>query len=81
MRSLRGNVDLTGCIPLALRGVRDQDLDDLGLPDCPPPVPPSESCPTGTAVPLPADNPGLVEDCVVLLTAKDTLAGSAILNW
>ena len=28
---------------------------------------------------MPADNPGLVEDCVALLTAEITL--SAILNW
>ena len=81
MVSLSGNVDLTGCIPRALREARDHDLDELGLPDCPPPVPLSELCTNGRAVPLPADNPGLVEDCVVLLTAKDTLAGSAILNW
>ena len=79
--SLSGNVDLTGCIPWALREVRDHDLDGVGLPDCPSPVPPSELCTNNTAVPRPTDNPGLVKDCVVLLTAKDTLAGSAILNW
>ena len=79
--SLSGNADFKGCIPPALREVRDHDLDDVGLPDCPPPVPPSELCTNGTAVPRPADNPGLVEDCVALLTAEITLAGSAILNW
>ena len=30
---LSGN-NLTGCIPLALRDVDTNDLDDLGLPDC-----------------------------------------------
>ena len=61
--------------------MRHHDLDDTGLPDCPPPVPPSAACQNGTAVPNPAANPGLVEDCVALLTAEVTLAGSAILNW
>ena len=28
-----------------------------------------------------ADNPGLVSDCNTLLAARDTLAGSATLNW
>ena len=28
-----------------------------------------------------ANNPGLVDDCEVLLSARDTLAGSATLNW
>ena len=31
---LSGNT-LTGCIPLALRDVPTNDLDDLSLPDCP----------------------------------------------
>ena len=31
---LAGN-SLTGCIPLELRNVPTNDLDDLGLPDCP----------------------------------------------
>ena len=79
--SLSGNTELAGCIPPALRAVRHHDLDDTGLPDCPPPVPPSAACQNGTAVPNPAANPGLVEDCVALLTAEVTLAGSAILNW
>ena len=29
----------------------------------------------------PANNPGLVSDCETLLVARDTLAGSATLNW
>ena len=39
------------------------------------------ACENGTAVPSPADNPGLVADCTALLAAKDTLRGTATLNW
>ena len=39
------------------------------------------SCATGGAVAGSADNPGLVADCDTLLAARDTLAGSASLNW
>ena len=39
------------------------------------------SCANGLAVPDPADNPGLVSDCAALLSARDTLAGTASLNW
>ncbi len=38
-------------------------------------------CENGTAVPNPADNPGLVGDCTILLEAKDTLRGTAALDW
>ena len=38
-------------------------------------------CEQGTAVPNPTDNPGLVSDCAILLAAKDTLRGTATLNW
>lgn len=41
----------------------------------------SSHCATGTAVSDAANNPGLVTDCDVLLAARDTLAGSAPLNW
>ena len=40
-----------------------------------------DSCTNGVAVPRPADNPGLVGDCSVLLSIRDTLAGDATLNW
>ena len=39
------------------------------------------SCANGIAVPDPSDNPGLVSDCAALLSARDTLAGTASLNW
>ena len=35
----------------------------------------------GTAVANPADSPGLVSDCAILLAAKDTLRGTETLNW
>ena len=40
-----------------------------------------DSCTNGVAVPSPDDNPGLVGDCVVLLSIRDTLAGDATLDW
>ena len=47
-------------------------------PDQPPPEP---TCANGTAVTDPGDNHGLVHDCEVLLDNKDTLAGTATLDW
>ena len=44
-------------------------------------TPTTPPCENGTAVPSPADNPGLVADCSILLAAKDTLRGTATLNW
>ena len=41
----------------------------------------ASACATGGAVPDPDDNPGLVSDCETLLAARDTLAGTATLNW
>ena len=79
--SLRGNPRLAGCLPPALRNATDNDIADTGLPDCPPPVPPAELCVNGTAVPSPGDNPGLLGDCTVLLTAESALAGDATLDW
>ena len=79
---LRGN-RLTGCIPDALRNVGDDDpdndpdhdLDRLGLLFCG-----EHACVTGDAV-TDAGNPELVSDCDTLLAARDTLAGTATLNW
>ena len=55
----------------------DNDLDELGLPYCDLLL----SCTTEGAVADSAENPGLVADCGALLTARDTLMGSATLNW
>ena len=46
--------------------------------DGPPAQPPP---PCGLAVPDQADNPGLMRDCITLLELKDTLRGTAALNW
>ena len=39
------------------------------------------TCSDGTAVPDPANNPGLVADCETLLEARDALRGTGSLNW
>ena len=39
------------------------------------------TCATGGAVPDAANNPGLVSDCEALLAGRDTIAGTATLNW
>ena len=52
-------------------------------------MPPTPPCENGTGVTSPAANPGLMDDCVLLLAAKDTLRGTetnwsvdtAIANW
>ena len=41
----------------------------------------SSDCATGGAVADADNNPGLVSDCEALLASRDTLAGSATLNW
>ena len=41
----------------------------------------SSACSAGIAVEEPAANPGLVSDCEVLMSARDTLAGEASLLW
>ena len=38
-------------------------------------------CGDGAAVPIPAANPGLMRDCMVLLAARDELSGTRWLNW
>ena len=69
---LSGNM-LTGCVPVRMKRVPNNDLDSLDLPLC--------DCVIGVAVPDAANNPGLVSDCTALLTARDVLAGSTMLNW
>ena len=43
--------------------------------------PPAPTCTNGTVFANPADNRELVKDCQALLAAKDTLRGTAALNW
>ena len=58
---------------------------DRGLVALNPPRPAAsagvEACTGESVVPDPEANPGLVEDCRVLLGLRDELAGSAELNW
>ena len=91
-----GNNRFTGCIPQSL-GARFRGLSQqVGLPICAgqttaTPTPTSTATPTasriaaqcsnGTTVPNPVSNPGLVSDCVALLTAKPTLDPRGKLNW
>ena len=46
-----------------------------------PPIEPSPLCMNGIVIEDPQDNPGLVADCTILLQGRDTLAGTATLNW
>ncbi len=48
-------------------------------PGVPAPAQPPPPC--GLAIPYQANNPGLMRDCITLLTLKDTLQGTATLNW
>ena len=65
--------------PLWIATVVDNDFDELGLPFCADDD--AVSCAAGGAVPDAAKNPELEADCDTLLTARDTLAGTASLNW
>ncbi len=67
-----GNV-FTGCIPLALADVANNDMSHLGLIFC--------ACNEGVAVSNPSDNPGLVEDCEALIVLRDTWTSTRTLNW
>ena len=40
-----------------------------------------DTCASMGAVADPANNPGLVSDCAALLAVRDTLVGTATLNW
>ena len=53
----------------------NNDIASLGLPFCS-----EHPCVSGGAVPD-ATNTGLISDCEALLAARDTLAGTASLNW
>ena len=45
------------------------------------PAPSPPTCASGIAVPNPEDNPGLVNDCRILLEAREVLVGRTGLNW
>ena len=65
-----------------IRAVNENGNSEASETASPTPVPPpADSCNNGVAVPDPSDNVGLVTDCETLLSARDTLAGTATLNW
>ena len=66
---------MTGCVPDGLRDVPNNDIVSLGLPFCS-----EHPCVIGGAV-VDATDLGLIADCGTLLTARDTFAGTATLNW
>ena len=70
---LGGNL-LTGCVPDGLRDVPNNDFVRLGLPFCS-----EHPCVTGGLVDV--TDLGLMADCGTLLAARDSLAGTATLNW
>ena len=76
---LRGN-GLTGCIPAGLMGILSNDFEELGLDFCEE-IFLGVPCVGARAVSEYPDNPGLLSDCEVLLGVRDTLAGTADLNW
>ena len=68
----------TGPRPTTAATVASQPGADAPAPDrqaAPAP------CENRTVVPNPASNPGLVADCALLLAARDTLRGTAALDW
>ena len=63
--------------------VRGLPIVERKTPEVPEPRPPVDLsvCSAGTVVPDPEGNPGLVGDCEVLLSVRDTLAGAGHLPW
>ena len=76
-------VRLTVAVPLVTGLVLAVQADEVRADQPPAPVPEAliEACSNGIAVPDPEDNASLVQDCAILLSARDTLAGAASLNW
>ena len=70
-----GGNRLALCVPDELRDVPNNDLATLSLPFCS-----EHSCVSGGGE-VDATNTGLISDCVVLLAMRDTLEGTARLNW
>ena len=66
--------------PIATASVPDPPSETVAAPPRTQ-TPTNPLCENGTAVSNPADKPGLVADCSALLAAKDTLRGTATLNW
>ena len=86
------NNQLTGCVPASLRGAYEEaGGDDYPICQTSSPTPTPTSTPTATPTAATSEtcanavtdksNTGLVADCNALLAAKDTLRGTAALNW
>ncbi len=75
--------DLTAAKPHPERPTDKPVLGDVVVTTAIRVVPQSifSTCRTGTPVPNPAANPALVEDCEALIAWRDTLAGTATLEW
>ncbi len=74
-------------LPMLISNVNQIDdyytaVGSYNHPDGPPAQPPAvPTCANGTVITDPGSNRGLVNDCEVLLAVKDTLRGTATLNW
>ena len=55
--------------------------DAASTPEAMPTPTPEQACANGVAVADPEAHPGLVADCVTLLSSKDALRGEAPLDW
>ena len=55
--------------------------DSPPTPPTPTPTPTPQSCSNSAAVSSPGSDPGLVADCEILMGAKETLEGTASLDW
>ncbi|MDE2904220.1 MAG: leucine-rich repeat domain-containing protein [Chloroflexota bacterium] len=77
-----GELDASAVDTYALTVAASDGIGDLVHVEIrvnPAPAPPT--CASGIAVPNPEDNPGLVNDCRILLEARKVLVGRSWLNW
>lgn len=79
MKLLRLTAPKTAAVAAAFLGVIIAALVTGGI--IAPSLATTADCSTGSAVSDQTNNPGLVSDCETLLKVRDTLAGSAALNW
>ena len=79
------NNQLTGCIPAGLRRLDQDELAEVGLPDCAGAggalVSHPAVCRAGVVVTAPAQHPGLVADCETLVALRAELFGQTVPNW
>ncbi len=80
--SVAGELDASAVDAYSLTVAASDGLDDVVSVEIrvnPAPSPPT--CASGIAVPNPEENPGLVNDCRILLQAREVLVGRGWLNW